>query len=123
MDDITMYSYHKRNHIYPLKQIFERFQRYEISLNPKKRIFAITKGNLLGHILSREGIFIHPKRIETIMRIQAPANKRALQSFFRKINFVRKFVSSFGEIVCPMQLMMKKDVVYRWSNEAKKLFQ
>ena len=57
------------------------------------------------------------------MRIQPPANKRAMQSFFGKINFVRKFVSGFTEIVRPMQLMMKKDVVYRWSDEAKKLFQ
>lgn len=27
------------------------------------------------------------------------------------------------QILCPMQLMMKKDIVYRWSNEAKKSFQ
>ena len=57
------------------------------------------------------------------MRIQPPANKRAMQSFFGKINFIRKFVSGFAEIVRPMQLMMKKDVVYRWSDEAKKSFQ
>ena len=51
MDDITMYSYHKRDHIYHLKQIFERCQRYGILLNPKKRIFTVTKGKLLGYIL------------------------------------------------------------------------
>ena len=57
------------------------------------------------------------------MRIQPLANKRAMQSFFGKINFVRKFVSSFAEIVWPMQLMMKKDVVYNRSDDAKKAFQ
>lgn len=92
MDDIIVYSYRKRDHIYHLKQIFERCQRYEILLNPKKSVFAVTEGKLLGHILFKEGIVIDPERIETIMRIQPLANKRAMQSFFGKINFVRKFV-------------------------------
>lgn len=123
MDDITLYLYHKRDHIYHLKQIYERCRTYGISLNPKKSVFAVTEGKLLGHILSKEGIVIDPERIETIMRIQPPANKMAMKYFFGKINFARKFVLGFAEIVHPMQLMMKKDVVYRWSNEAKKLFQ
>eukprot|EP00253_Pinus_taeda_P020679 PITA_20679 len=88
MDDITLYSYRRRDHIYHLKQIFERCQR-----------------------------------VDTIMRIQPTTNKRAMQSFCEKINFVRKFVSSFTEIMRPIQLMMKKDDVYRWSDEAKKSFQ
>lgn len=113
MDDITVYSYHRRGHIYHLRHIFERCRRYGISLNPRKSIFVATEGKLLGHILSKDGIVIDPKRIQTIMRIQPPANKKSMQAFFGKINFVRKFVSGFIEIVCPLQLMMKKDVVYK----------
>ena len=56
------------------------------------------------------------------MRIQPPTSKRAMQSFFEKINFVRKFVSGFTEIVCPMKLMRKIDDVYKWIDEAKKAF-
>ena len=91
-------------------------------MNPKKSIFTVTEGKIRGHILSEEGIVIDPERIETIMTIQPPANKRALQSFFGKINFIRKFFSGFVEILRPMQLMMKKYVVYKWSDEAKKAF-
>jgi len=56
------------------------------------------------------------------MRIQSPANKKAMQSFFGRINFVRKFVSGFAKIIRPLQLMMKKVVVYEWSDEAKEVF-
>jgi len=102
MDDITVYSYHKRDHMYHLKQIFKTCERYGISLNPKKSIFAVKEGKLLGHILSKKGILIDPERVDTIMRIQPPANKRAMQYFFWKINFIRKFVSRFAKIMCPM---------------------
>lgn len=85
MDDITVYSYRKRDHIYHLKHIFERCRRYEISLNPKKSVLTAIEGRLLGHILSKEGIIIYPERIETIMRIQLPANKRAMHLFSRRL--------------------------------------
>lgn len=122
MDDITVYSYCRRDHIYFLRQIFERCRRYGISLNPKKSIFAVTEGKLLGHILSKDEIVIDPERIQTIMRIEPLANKKAMQSFFDRINFIRKFVSGFAEIICPLQLMTKKDITYKWSIEAKEAF-
>ena len=78
MNDTIVYSYHKRGRVYHLKQIFERCRRYQISLKTKKSVFAVTEGKLLGHILSKEGIVIDPQIIETIMRIQPHANKKAM---------------------------------------------
>jgi len=40
LDDITVYSKKRGNHLRDLKKIFQRFQRYGISLNQKKSIFA-----------------------------------------------------------------------------------
>lgn len=91
-------------------------------MNPKKRIFVAIEGKLLGYILSKDRFVIDPERIKTIVRIHPPANKKAMQSFFGRTNFVRKFVSGFTEIVCLLQLMMKKDVVYKCSDEAKEVF-
>jgi len=122
MDDITMYSYYRRDHIYHQRQIYERCRRYGISLNPHKSTFVATEGKLLGHILSKDGIVIDPERIQTIMRIQPPTNKKAMQSFFGRIHFIRKFISGFAEIICPLQMMMKKDIAYKWSDEAKEAF-
>jgi len=39
-----------------------------------------------------------------------------MQYFFGKINFVRKFVSYFAEIVRPLQSMIKKDVEFKLTN-------
>jgi hypothetical protein len=37
-----------------------------------------------------------------------------MQSFLGKINFVRRFVPSFSEMVRPLQNMIKKDVTFKW---------
>ena len=66
LDDITIYSKKKNNHLHDLKQIFERCRRFGIYINPKKSIFAISEGKLLGFIVSKNGICIDHDRIKTI---------------------------------------------------------
>ena len=102
LDDITIHYKSHKDHITHLKMIFERCRFYDISLNPKKIIFSIEKGKLLGFIISLDGIMIDPKREEAIKKIVHPHNKRSMQSFFSKINFVRRFISDFSEIARPL---------------------
>lgn len=71
-DDLAAYS----------KKVFIKALEYGISLNPKKYHFAITKGKLLGHIVSKEGIKIDLERVEAIDKIHVPKSVKAIQSFF-----------------------------------------
>jgi hypothetical protein len=41
LDDVTVYSKNREEHIQHLTQIFERCRKYDISLNPKKTIFCV----------------------------------------------------------------------------------
>jgi len=45
-----------------------------------------------------------------------------MQSFFGKINFVRKFTLDFGETIKPLQNMIHKYVEFKWDDEWKKAF-
>ena len=60
---VTVYSKKREEHMFHLKQIFERCRKYSISLNPKKCVFVVLDGNILGDIISTKGISIDPKRI------------------------------------------------------------
>jgi hypothetical protein len=48
LDDVTIFSRDKKNHITHLRRVFNRCRRYGISLNPKKSMFAVDEGRLLG---------------------------------------------------------------------------
>ena len=91
-------------------------------MNPNKSSFAVTEGKLLGFIVSNDGIIMDPKRIEAIAKISLPSSKKAMQSFLGKINFVRIFVPNFAQIVRPLQDMVKKDDVFKWSYIQKDVF-
>ena len=45
-----------------------------------------------------------------------------MQSFLGKINFVRRFVPNFAQVVKTLQFLVKKDVPFKWSDEQKNAF-
>jgi hypothetical protein len=117
-----VYSKNREEHIQHLTQIFEICQKYGISLNPKKNIFSVEEVKLLGHIISQVGIRIDPERIKSIAQLLLPHNKKAIQSFFRQINFVRKFTLDSTKIIKPLQKMIRKDFEFKWDDERKDAF-
>lgn len=121
-DDITTYSKKAEDHCKHLEKIFKRALEYGVSLNPKKCHFGVTEGKILGYIVSKEGFRIDLERIEAIDRVQIPKNVKGIQSFFGQINFVRRFVPKFSEIIKPIAKMLKKDVVLNWIDEALEAF-
>ena len=42
LDDITIFSKKQCDHLFSLRQVFEKCRKYGISLNPRKSVFAVT---------------------------------------------------------------------------------
>jgi hypothetical protein len=110
LDDITVFSTSDEENLHHLKKTFEKCRRYGISLNSKKSHFAMEEGKILGHIVSPEGIKIDPERVKAIQQIDIPRNKKSIQTFIGKINFLRRFIPNFAEIMKYITDMLKKDV-------------
>ena len=88
LDDITVYSKTDVEHLIHLRKFFDKCRKYFLSLNPKKTLFGLQEGKLLGHIISDEGIKIDPKRIEEILQINHPRSIKELKYFVGQINFL-----------------------------------
>eukprot|EP00253_Pinus_taeda_P018247 PITA_18247 len=123
LDDITVFSKERSNHLHDLNQIFQRCKKYGISLNPKKSFFALDQGKLLGFIVSKDGIYIDPDRIKEISEIPFPHNKKSMHSFLGQINFVKIFIPDFSQIILPLQTMIKKNSVFKWGSPEKEAFE
>ena len=109
IDDVTMFSQSDDEHLRHLRRVFEKCRKFGISLNPKKNLFGLEEGKLLGHIISKDGIKIDPSRIEAFQKVEHPRNIKELQSFIGKINFLRRFIPNLAEILRNITNMLKKD--------------
>ena len=86
LDDITVFSKTDKEHRCHLRRFFSKCRRFGLSLNPKKSLFSMQEGKLLGHIVSAEGVRIDPSRVEALQSLSLPRSKKEVQAFLGKIN-------------------------------------
>lgn len=122
MDDLMVFSKSNEEHMCHLKTVFLKCRKYDLSLNPKKILFAMEEGKLLRHIISKDGIRIDPACVQAIQQIDLPRNKKGIQSFNGKMNFLRHFVPNLAEHLREMKNMLKKDNQMKWTKEVVKSF-
>ena len=114
LDDLTVFSNSDAEHLVHLKQTFDKCRKFGLSLNPKKSHFTMQESKILGYIVSKDGIKFDPKRVEAIDLIKIPRNRKEIQSFIGKINFLRRFIPNFVEIVKLIIDMITKDSEVKW---------
>lgn len=118
---MTVFSKKRKDHIRDLEEVLQRCKEHGISLNPKKFVFCVTEGRLLGHIVS-QGVKIDPAKVKAIQQLSLPLSKTGVKSFFGQVNFLRRFVLDFSQIVKNIVDMMKGNKTFKWSDTRKKAF-
>jgi hypothetical protein len=61
-------------------------------------------------------------RIEAIQALSLPRSRKEVQSFLGKINFLRRFVSNFVELVKHITTMLRKGNKVKWTVESRESF-
>jgi hypothetical protein len=123
LDDVTVFSQSDEEHLRHLRRVFEKCRRFGISLNPKKILFRLEEGKLLGNIISKDGIKIDPSKIEAIQNLEHPRNIKGLHSFIQKIKFLRRFIPNLARLLRNITNMLKKDVKIKWDAESRQSFE
>jgi hypothetical protein len=67
IDDIVVFSKKRENYIADLAKTFTNMREARLKLNPKKCVFGITKGKVLGCPVSTKGIEANPDKIKAII--------------------------------------------------------
>jgi hypothetical protein len=91
-------------------------------MNPNKCAFGVLAGHFLGFLIYERGIEVVQKSISAIDKIEAPSNKKELQSLIGKINFIRTFISNLSGRIQPFTplLKLKADQKFIWGEEQQK---
>ena len=79
VDDIVVKMAQACDLISKLATTFVNLQRFNIKLNPKKSVFGVPKGNLLGYTVSERGIEANPKKIMAISNMGPIRNVKGVQ--------------------------------------------
>ena len=64
----------------------------------------------LGHVVSQEGIFVDPGKVETIIQRKRSKKEFEIHSFLGLARYYQRFVENFSKIATPLTRLTKKDV-------------
>ena len=122
LDDILIASETFDQHIQDLDEVFTRLKQAGLKLGPKKCSFAENSCIYLGHKISNKGIEPPPDRVKAIEDYPAPTSVRELRRLVGLLNWFRKYIKNFSSEMEPLTRLLKKFVLFEWTNEHQKAF-
>ena len=113
-DDWTMFGL-LRDHIESLHMMLAHCRLYQIALKSKKCILCALFVVLLCHFVCRSGILLNPAKIVIILDLPPPTSVTQLRSVLGHIGYYRNFIRGHAEITTPMEKLLKKYAMLRWT--------
>jgi hypothetical protein len=83
----------------------------------------VPHGNLLGHIVCREGVLVDPAKVAVIMNMPPPTSIKQLHSTLGHTSYYRRFIRRYANITAPLENLLKKAETFQWTPECDKAFE
>ncbi|KAL4088776.1 hypothetical protein QTP88_023860 [Uroleucon formosanum] len=122
LDDIIIYALSIADHSEKLKAVFERLRTFNLKLQPSKCAFMRKEVNYLGHVITDQGVKPNPQKIKCVTEFPIPTNEKEVKSFLGLSGYYRRFVPGYGRIAKPLTALLKKDVIFKWTDLCQEAF-
>ncbi|KAI5335475.1 hypothetical protein L3X38_025608 [Prunus dulcis] len=122
IDDILVYSKSQKAHMKHLELVLKTLRRKKLFAKFSKCQFWLDKVNFLGHVISAEGVYVDPQKIEAVVNWPQPTSVTEVRSFLGLAGYYRRFVEGFSTIAAPLTRLTRKGVKFEWSEECEKSF-
>jgi hypothetical protein len=122
MDDFTVYGESFDNCLFNVEQVLKRCIEKQLVLNWEKCHFMVTRGIVLGHVISAKGIEVDKAKIDLIAKLPSPKTIKDVRSFLGHAGFYRRFIQNFSLIAKPMCNLLLKDAPFEWDEKCEESF-
>jgi len=123
LDDIIVFSESIEEHLEHLEVVLDRISKYNLKIKIAKCHFLQPEIELLGHLVSAEGVKVDPKKIEKIQNIPIPTNVTEVRSFLGLAGYYRRFIYNFAGIATPLHTATSVKRKFAWDEEMDQSFQ
>jgi hypothetical protein len=125
LDDVIVLGRRFDDHLENLREVFLRFRNANLKLKPVKCIVFQDKTEFLGKLVSKDGIRIIPKKLDTIRNWPVPSNRKQLESFIGYVNYHRAHIQGFAGLMRPLHNLnsdSKNSKVFVWGDDHQEVF-
>jgi len=104
-------------------EVLKQLTKSGVKVNRDKCQFFQDSVEFLGHRIDAEGIHTTDDKLLAIQKASAPQNVTELRSFLGLINYYGKFVPQAATLLHPLNALLCKNKVWKWSKECQRRFE
>jgi hypothetical protein len=117
VDDVVVKTKDSHYLIDDLTRTFAVLNQYQWKLNPKKCIFGVPFGILLGNVVSRDDICPNLEKVQAFLNMKRPENVKDVQKLTGCMAALSQFLSRFGDKGLPFFKLLKAGEKFEWLEE------
>lgn len=125
LDDIIIYAKTQDELLERLKIVFDRLEKFNITLNPDKCKFGMDKVEYVGHTIDETGLHFSDEKLEGVANFPIPTTHKQLKSFLGLISYFRDHIENHSTLVHDLQQMITsycKNKKLVWTEQNTQLF-
>ena len=123
IDDILVYSRSELEHEIHLGLVLQTLRQHQLYAKFSKCEFWLSRVGFLGHVVSADGIYVDPQKVEAVASWEQPTTVTEVRSFLGLAGYYRRFIEGFSKIVGPLHCLTRKGVKFEWTNRCEESFQ
>jgi hypothetical protein len=117
VDDIVVARKNKGDHLADLAEMFANMRDAQLRLNPKKCVFGVRQGKILGYLVSHRGIEANPTKIQEIINMTPPQSTRDVQRLTGRLAALNRFISKSAKRSLPVLKTLSGAKDFAWGPE------
>ena len=123
IDDILVYSRSELQHERHLGLVLQMLRWHQLYAKLNKCEFWLSRVGFLGHVVSADGIYVDPQKVEVVANWEQPTTVTEVRSFLGLAGYYRRFIEGFSKIVGPLHGLTRKGVKFEWTDRCEGSFQ
>lgn len=120
-DDILVYNKTRYEHIEHLKHVLQILYHRQFFAKHSKGQFGVSQVDYLGNIISSQGVYVDPLKIEAIKSWHAPSSFTTLGSSLCLTGYYHNFLQNYASMASPLSNLLNKNGL-SWNPIAQKAF-
>jgi hypothetical protein len=116
LDDIIIYGRTWQEYISLCRAAFSILRKARLFCKREKCHFGLPSVQILGHIVSRDGLKMSEGRKEAVNAVPFPRNARELRRFLGMCNYMRAFIPHYSTLAKPLSAQVNTPVA-EWPRE------
>jgi len=122
VDDVLVGTETEEGHDKIIEEVLKKLEENNLYIKPEKCVWKVWKIRFLGVVIEPNRIEMEKKKVDGVLSWPEPRNVKDVRKFLGLTNYYRRFIKDFTQVARPMNMLMRKDIKWKWRREQQKTF-